>query len=224
MFMKKTVMTIVLGFGLLAACSAHAADVLYDQPFDGTGNNYGSQNDTTGGFGNFATVYDNFTLAGGGAIGGVSWVGDYFNPPTQGPITAFSINFYADNGGQTGGVLQSYGFNGTANEVFHPSSGGASAYYTYEENLLTPFVAVAGTQYWLSIEPDLGPPPQWGWATGLSGDGQSYQDFFGTRGQLPADMAFTLSGSSVPDQGPYGLLFAGLDASLAVWHRKQEAA
>ena len=47
------------------------AAVLYDQPYDGSTYAYASQNDTTGGNGNFATGYDNFTLSTSANITGI---------------------------------------------------------------------------------------------------------------------------------------------------------
>ena len=75
--------------------------VIYSQPNGGSGNAYSSQNDTTGGNGNFATAFDNFTLGGTGQISitDATWFGQYFNPPVPGAITKFTLMFYTDNGG-----------------------------------------------------------------------------------------------------------------------------
>ena len=67
---KVAVLATVLA---LAACGsawaqapcAGVPNVVYCHTFDQTGNAYSSQNDTTGGNGHFATVYDNFSLAPG---------------------------------------------------------------------------------------------------------------------------------------------------------------
>ena len=55
------------------------------QEFDGTGNAYGSQNDTAS-FGLFAQMYDNLTVTGSGqySIDSIHFEGEYFNPPSQG--------------------------------------------------------------------------------------------------------------------------------------------
>ena len=72
---------------LLVAAPTFASEVLvYAQNPDFQGL-IASQNDT-GGLGNFATSYDNFTLGSATAINQVQWVGGYFNPPVQGAITA----------------------------------------------------------------------------------------------------------------------------------------
>jgi hypothetical protein len=102
---------------------------------------------------------------------------------------------------------------GAANETSLGTFGGFPV-FTY--SLATNFDAAAGTTYWLSVVPDLGFPPQWGWSTATGGDGISYQDFFGVRGQLSADMAFTLLGG-VPEPASWALMLcgvAGLGASL----------
>ena len=155
----------------LATAAPASASVLYSQPFDGSGNAFSSQNDTNGGgFGNFATVYDNFSLAGTSNITSVQWTGLYFNPPAQGTIPGFTVAFWADSAGQPGGLLASQFVAGAANETSLGSFGGFPA-FSYDLTLPTAFTAQAGTQYWMSVVPDLGFPPQWGWASGSGGDG-----------------------------------------------------
>lgn len=85
------------GIALLLVASAvpvMADSVLYNQPWDGTGNAYSSQNDTSGGFGNFATVYDNFTLGVTSTVADVNWTGGFFNPIEMGSITAFTVTLW----------------------------------------------------------------------------------------------------------------------------------
>ncbi len=197
MSLKVIAAAVALG---LATLSNAGAVVLYSQGFDGTGNAYSSQNDTAG-FGNFATTYDNFTLGFNASVQDVHWTGEYFNPPNQGLITAFTINFYADSAGMPGGLLMSYSISGNAGETFLGNFAGFPT-YTYWVNLSSAFNAVAGTTYWMSIVPDLAFPPQWGWSEGMGGDGISYQDFFGARSPLAADMAFDLTGTpATPESG-----------------------
>jgi hypothetical protein len=205
--MTKHFIRALLGVAMLAVWAgitvvpASAGDI-YVQPPDGSSNLYASQNDTnSGGFGNFATVYDNFTLGSTSSINMVKWTGGYFNPGPPGAITNFNVDFWANSGGAPGGLLASTVVAGAANETF---LGGVD--YSYSLNLGTPFTASAGTQYWLSVVPDMGFPPQWGWASGTGGDGIAYQDFFGTRSQLSTDMAFSLVGNTTATPEPGSML------------------
>ena len=184
---------------LWAPAAANAA-VLYTQgPIANVV--WASQNDTTGGNGNFATAYDNFTLASTNTVTGLEFTGQFFNPPQLATITAFTVNFYADNMGQPGGTLVS---SFTAGNASQNCTGVVCSY-----NLGVNFNASAGTTYWLSIVPDMGFPPQWGWQGGTGGNGTSYQDFFGTRLQNASDLAFTLTGGAVPEPSTWGLLILG---------------
>ncbi len=194
---------------------ASASTVLYTQPYDGSGNLYASQNDTTGGNGNFATVYDNFTLATAATVTEVQWVGGYFNPGPPGTITGWTVNFYSDNSGQPGALASTYSVVGNGNELLL-----AGNIDSYDVNALN-FLASAGTQYWLSVVPDIGFPPQWGWGTATGGDDISYQDFFGSRSSKGVDFAFTLKGqTAVPEPGTLVLLVTGM-LGLAVGIRRK---
>jgi hypothetical protein len=196
------------------------ANQLYCQEFDGTGNAFASQNDTTGGNGNFATVYDNFTLGTAATVDSLHWEGEYFNPPNQGQITAWTVTIWSDNGGQPGAPLQVTHVDGTANETFDGIFNGFPA-YTYSVSGLG-FSADAGVQYWISEVPDLGFPPQWGNSSGTGGDGVAFQDFFGTRTQLAADMAFALDGGNVgvPEPGTLVMLGTGVLGLAGAIRRK----
>lgn len=77
--------TIVSGFAQVPCGVANQITCLL---WDGGSNLYASQNDTVSGFGNFATVYQQFTLPKGPALWDVEsfhWVGGYFNPSRPGP-------------------------------------------------------------------------------------------------------------------------------------------
>ena len=186
-----------------------SADLLYNQSFDtvaGTG--YASQNDTNaGGLGNFATTYDNFTLPNLSTVTDVSWTGLYSG--TISPIAGFTLQFYSDNGGVPGLSVYSTYITGTANETDIGSFNGFES-YTYAATLGSSFTALGGTQYWLSIVPDLGYPPQWFWATGTGGDGAGYQVFQGTGAASTHDMAFSLSGLATPEPFTFGMMGLGL--------------
>jgi len=197
--------------GMLAYAGAANAGTLYSQPWDGGSNSFASQNDTPGGIGNFATAYDNFTLSSTSDVEDVEWTGGYFNPPESGPITAWTITFYANNAGALGGVLNTLKFNDTGNETFVGIVNGIFPIYTYSETF-TSIDLAAGT-YWLSVVPDLSVPPQWGWATGTGGDGTSYENFLGTLSATGVDMAFDITGSAIPEPSTWAMMmlgFAGL--------------
>ena len=205
---------------LLVAAPAFAGEVLvYTQNpnFQGL---YASQNDV-GGFGNFATSYDNFTLGATTAINQVQWVGGYFNPQSLGPISQWTVSFYADNSGQPGGLLAAFVIAGNGGETFLQNDvlGDPNYLYTGAVN----FSAAAGTQYWLSVVPDLTVPPQWGWGQSSQGDGISYQDYFGTRSSNPTDLAFALfmqQTTTTPEPGSLMLLGTGVAGIAGMLRRK----
>ncbi|HVP55753.1 MAG TPA: PEP-CTERM sorting domain-containing protein [Candidatus Eisenbacteria bacterium] len=199
---------------------ALASPLIYFQNSDYNGA-YASQNDTTG-FGNFATSYDNFTLGASYNIDEVAWIGSYFNPPNQGTITGFTLTFYADNGGQPGAAIWSGFGSGNFGETFLGFDNAGDPTFLYDGLLGSPFAAAAGTQYWMSLVPDLAFPPQWGWETGVGGDGAAWQDFFGSGGSIPNDLSFALYGtqSTIPEPGSLVLMGTGLLGLAGVVRRK----
>ena len=88
--------------------------------------------------------------------------------------------------------------------------------YKYRMDLSLPFKALAGTTYWLSIQPTLDYPPQWGWYQGKGGNGVAYQDFVGENGAIPKDLAFSLA--SVPEPITILLLSFGLIGFMIAKH------
>lgn len=195
------------------------AGIIYTQPWNGTSNVYSSQNDT-GGLGNFATVYNQFTLSVTNTITGVGWTGGYFNPPTLGPITSWSVAFYADSGGMPGPMLANFVTAGNGTETYNST---VNSIPIYDYSVGTNFFAIAGVSYWLSVVPDLAAPPQWGWATSNVGNNQGFQCFFGNCNYLDPvgiNLAFDLRGAEAPEPGTLVLLASGLVGAASLVRRK----
>ena len=203
--LNKCLTALALAAALLPA--AHADPVVYNQSWDHGTWAWSSQNDP-GGAGDFAKVYDNFTLAASTAITGIDWVGAYLSQ-VQGTPTGFLLQIWADQAGAPGSLLYSDTISGNA----HQSAGlvvGAWVYQAYSEDLATAFQAAAGVTYWLSVQ-EIGPvPTQWAWGGGSGGDGSEVQDFAGTRYVRGNDAAFDLRGGTATVPEPGSLALAGL--------------
>jgi hypothetical protein len=197
---------------ILAPFQAAQASVIFSQAGDFPGGTeFASQNDPIS-FGNFATLYDNFSFSSDNLVDGIDWVGAYFGGDPA-AISSFALSIFDDNAGQPGSLLFSETITGNAGETFVSISNNGSPTYSYSASLTSSFLAQAGETYWLAIVPTLDFPPQWGWYTSSEGDGVSYQDFFGNRSQLGTDFAFSLTGESpnVPEPSAMlGLLSLGL--------------
>ncbi len=214
--------TAIIAAGLVAFAGAANAGVLYTQAYDGSANLYASQNDTTsGGFGNFATTYDDFTLSQTSNLNGVDFVGGYFNPGSPGNITAFTLTFYNDAAGIPGGAIATGVFSGNGAE-----SNIAGDINSYSLAFLN-FQVGPGT-YWVSVVPDQAFPPQWGTATSGTGTGNAYQCFFGSCGTIGGvNMAFSILGdpAGVPEPASWALMMVGFGGigSLLRARRRQQA-
>ena len=215
--MKITFKISVILFLFISTFQIEAA-IIYDQPYDGSifADAYASQNDSTieDGQGDFAKAYDNFTLDSATAIGKVKWYGEFFNGEPA-PISKFLIQFWSDNSGRPNAELFSETILGNTDETFVEKIGNFNL-YKYRMDLSLPFKALAGTTYWLSIQPTLDYPPQWGWYQGKGGNGVAYQDFVGENGAIPKDLAFSLA--SVPEPITILLLSFGLIGFMIAKH------
>jgi len=206
---------------VMVAAPSWATQVLVYSQGPDYQNLYASQNDTSG-FGANFTSYDNFTLGSAATITSVGWVGGYYNPQTPGSITGWTVNFYANNAGQPGGLLSSFSISGNGGETSLGFDLLGDPVYAY--GAVVNFAASAGTEYWLSVVPDTAFPPQWGWTTSSTGDTVSYTDDpFGNRILNSSDLAFSLYATQqegVPEPGSLMLLGSGIVGVAGVLRRK----
>ncbi len=151
-------------------------------------------------------AYDVFTLTSTQLITEVDWRGGYIHA-LGGPVTNFTVTIFANvavgarplvtnpSQEETNPVyLAKYVVGGNAGETFAGVFGG-TVMYDYKFVLPTPFLAVAGTPYWLRIEAYQNSYPDWGIAVGTGGDGQYYRFSTGLAQFLfipGGDISFTL--------------------------------
>lgn len=115
-----------------------------------------------GGFGSDATfrVAEDFQFAQTSSIGKLIWWGGNYGPTTS--SDTFTVQLYANVGGQPGGLLSGFNVgNISATPTGNYVNPGLYPESRYSADLLTPFVAQAGTTYWLSIT--YSPTGTWLW-------------------------------------------------------------
>ncbi len=218
---------------LLGAVSTLSADVLFNQTsvWNGNGSGVGSGwTDEESAAGTGFQSFDNFSIAAGGSINQVSWVGVYTQQTiflNEAPnTTSWDIDFYGDSAGVPGALLQSTSLSAAnvTQQVLGTGSFGGATFTIYEMTADIPaFDAVAGTEYWFSPfshNPD--ESAKFIWAQGTGGDGAGYQHRMTTGSisanfVLPTDLAFSLS--SVPEPSTLLLVGAGIAAAAFVRNR-----
>lgn len=213
MFSRSSSPRLLAGLSLAAALAAVSAplaahaDTLYAQPYAETANG-GYFASTQAGY----LQFDSFVLAADARIESVGWYGVDLNEilgwtPVN-PVS-FSIGIYADDGnGQPGSELAT---------TTIPDSGGATdtgldlqglTLYQYSGTLPTPFLASAGTRYWIAIV-DPTDNADWFWASGAGPDGTHAALIGGQPGVYADDLSFVLQGSVVPEPGSAALFLLG---------------
>jgi len=134
-------LTVVMLSALAAVLPARAA-VLYEQPWIAGGPRGASQG--------VYTTYDDFVLESDSLITNVGWAGFTYgqDPAGSGP---FTISFFEDSNSAPGNLLSS-SLMSAGDMVFSPIPQFAAwSVYDMSGDLQTPFVATAGSRYWLSV-------------------------------------------------------------------------
>ena len=200
------------------------AATLYSQPplpFPNLGFSWTSTIDSSGsGF----ITWDNFTLASDSYITSASWRGfawdfqNSSNNPVSLATQTWIVSFFDDNAGvpgtPVGGDARTASAVGTVLVGTAPFGSDTVNVYDLTFVFSTPFLAKAGTQYWITpISAQTTFNPIFSWSEGTGGDGQSYQCVAGTSncGFQQGDRNFTLYGSTVtPEPSSLALLASGV--------------
>lgn len=194
--------------------SQGAAAVVFSQPASGAFLRQSSQI----GYDRFSSdydqyVWDNFTLDFTETITEIDWRGAYTSGGYYGgAVTDFVIGIY---GSIAGGFqpdvlsppLREYTAGGNAGETPPLISGSVTeSMHDYAFVLPTPFVAAAGTKYWVQIEAVQNGPTDWGLAAGSNGDNSCFIAQPGVGDfqyfKVPGDVAFTLLTAGPPINTP----------------------
>jgi hypothetical protein len=231
--LTRTILLSLIAFWGVAASTRAQASTLYNQPTNYFGGYYSQDDTTSGGLGNFATVYDDFTLTSTATIGSVSWVGSIIAAEGVTP-TAFTIDIFANStsscpgGGatcpDTSSMLYTTTISGDAGQTFLQNDSPPFNNPTYSYTDPITFTATGGTEYWVSIVAAVPlSASDWVWESGTGGDGYSYQTLFGTTNEILVDEAFSLnSPSAVPEPSMLFFIFPAL-LGLVVFRKLRSA-
>lgn len=202
------VFILIIASLITGAFSNADAGSLYDQPVDPNGKLLQSSWLDPDGSDFDQYIWDDFTLLADQTVSVVQWHGGY--DPLQmgrgGAVVDFTVAIYPSIAVGTepdvaNPPLVEYHTGGDANETSIGVVNGIPM-YAYQFSLPVAFQATGGTKYWIQIEASQqGISPDWGFASGLTGNGRHYQRGSGAGGDIlfrsvPGDVAFTLLGSS----------------------------
>jgi hypothetical protein len=207
---------------IVVGLQAHA-DVLVDQPLTASPSTqfgYNSNGPNSGAGTNAQQIADVFNLATAATANQVSWYGTYFDGSVVTNPVSFLVRFYSDVSGP--GVLLSEQFiSVTATDTGLQNDAGLEI-LSYNASLSN--VSLTAGNSWISIsENDPTIPVIWTWqfsdvgqnnVASRQGDTQAYTTGFQN------NMAFTLSGSAVPEPSSIILSCVGV-ASLGLWKRRR---
>ena len=199
----------LIGSLLLLALVPLQGTTIFSQLPPGSGSRVSSTLDFFGVAPGYQT-YDDFTLASDASVTGLTWWGT-----CQSGGTDFSVTFY-EGGATPGAVLATYSVSPTV----QADPGPPDNLLLYTASLNSPFHAVGGTQYWMSI---FNGAADANWAWQGSSPGNSLQRELGTNSfGTTFGVAFTLTDGAILEPSTGLLLGIGmLPVAGRGWSRRR---